>query len=341
MSKRAIITGASGQDAYYLSKLLLDKGYEVVATQRRSARPQADTVEELMANSNYSIFEGDVTDMPSLVRTVRDMQPVEFYHLAAQSEVGTSWNQPVSTVDINGMGTLNCLETIRLHKPDCRFYFAGTSEQFGNAHGGRKLTEHSPMLPRSPYAAAKLMGFHLNRIYRNSYDMFTCGGILFNHESPQRKLYFVTRKITDAVARIQLGLSDHVSLGNLDASRDWGHSADFMRAAWMMMQHDKPDDYVIATGQTYSIKDFLQHAFAVVGIDKWENYVKQDPRFMRPHDVPILLGDASKAREVLGWKPEYSFAEMVEEMVVEDIMRLKNGPKEVNNGFTEDNPTDV
>jgi len=324
--KTALITGASGQDAYYISKILLKKGYKVVATQRRSARPPAETVQELMEHENYSLVEADVTDIASLIRALKGAQPDEFYHLAAQSEVGTSFNQPLTTIDITGGGTANCLEAVRVIKPDTKFYFAGSSEQFGDTHSGANvglLNENSPMRPRSPYAAAKLMGYHLSRIYRESYDMFVCCGLLFNHESPYRKPYFVTRKITLAVANIVAGNQQYVRLGNIEAGRDWGHSHDYMMAAWMMLQHDTPDDYVVSTNEFNSIRTLLDSAFHGVGIEDWTPYVKHGtPENMRPHDVTRLLGDSTKIRSVLGWKPVYDFKLLIQEMVSHDLGRV-------------------
>ncbi len=327
--KTALITGASGQDAYYLALLLLEKGYRVVATQRRSARAYSSTVEELCKNDNYILEWGDVTDMSAILRVVKQYQPDEFYHLAAQSEVGTSFHEPLSTISITGKGAAICLEAVRIGAPECKFYFAGSSEQYGDAHGGLPTNEESPMLPRSPYACAKLMGYNLTRVYRESYGMFACAGVLFNHESPERKPYFVTRKITHGVARIVAGIDKHIELGNLDSGRDWGHSADYMRAAWMMLQADKPDDYVVAMGTFNTIEDLLRIAFAEAGLSSWENpdgwkpYIKQNPKWMRPHDVTRLIGDSSKIRKSLGWQPDYTFEKMIREMVQHDLRLLK------------------
>ena len=317
--KTALITGASGQDAYYLSLLLLSKGYTVVATQRRVARPAAPTVVELLERDNYSIIDADVTDLSSIIWVMKTVKPDEFYHLAAQSEVGTSFTQPYATLDITGNGTLNCLEAVRIVKPDTKFYFAGSSEQFGDTHG-EDLNEDSLFLPRSPYACAKLLGYHLTRNYRNSYDMFACCGVLFNHESPHRKPYFVTRKITLGVANIVAGNQKIIELGNIDSGRDWGHSSDYMRAAWMMLQHDTPDDYVVATGEFHTIRDLLDKAFGAVGICNWVPYVQSNtPENTRPHDVIRLKGDYTKINTVLGWKPEVSFEELITEMVTHDL----------------------
>ena len=325
--KTAIITGASGQDAYYLSNLLLEKNYKVVAISRRSGRPQSESVIELSKNPNYEIVEGDITDVSSIIRAIKIAQPDEFYNLAAQSEVGTSFNQPLTTVDITGMGVANCLEAVRETKPNTRFYQAGSSEQFGDTHGDKPLNEESAMEPRSPYAAAKLMGHHLARIYRNSYDMFVSCGILFNHESPHRKPYFVTRKITQGVARIKYGIQKDIELGNLNSGRDWGHAKDYMRAAWMMLQADKPNDYVVSMGTFHTIEELLEIAFDEAGLKNWKSYVTQNPKYMRPHDVTRLIGDSSKIKSDLGWEPEYSFEQMIREMVrkdSDDIIRSSN-----------------
>ena len=264
-------------------------------------------------------MEADVTDMASILRVVDATRPDEFYHLAAQSEVGTSFDQPITTIDITGGGTINCLEAIRILKPDTKFYFAGSSEQYGDTHG-EVLDEDSLMLPRSPYAAAKLMGYHLARMYRKSYDMFICCGILFNHESPQRKPYFVTRKVTLGVANIHLGRQKKIRLGNIMSGRDWGHSGDYMRAAWMMLQHDTPDDYVVATGEFYTIEHLLDVAFKTAGIEDWTPYVEHGtPENMRPHDVIRLVGNPSKIQKTLGWTPNISFEDMIREMVQTDV----------------------
>jgi len=321
--KTALITGASGQDAYYLALLLLKKGYKVVATERRSARERPLSVVKLLLLPNYSTLELDVTDISSIMRAIQNCQPDEFYHLAAQSEVGTSFSQPLTTIDITGMGAANCLEALRILKPDTKFYFAGSSEQYGDTHG-TILNEESPFVPRSPYACAKLMGFHLARTYRFSYDMFTCCGILFNHESPERKHYFVTRKITDGVAQIVAGKSNKIRLGNILSGRDWGHAADYVEAAWLMLQAEKPDDYVVATGAFYTIKDLLDIAFAAAGLSEksgdWKKYVEHGtPENVRPHDVIRLVGDSSKIRDTLGWKPRYTFIQLIEEMVAHDL----------------------
>jgi len=323
MSKVALITGASGMDAIILSRFLLNKNYKIFATTRRSAREQRAEVLKLLKNNNYKLLEADITDFSSIVRSIKHSNPDEVYLLAAQSQVGTSFDQPLTTIDITGMGTANCLEAIRENKPDSRVYIACSSEQFGDTHNGEPLNEDSPMIPRSPYAAAKLLSYNLGRIYRASSGMYISCGLLFNHECELRNKYFVTRKITNGVARIKAGLDTHIELGNLDSGRDWGHSADYMRAAWMMLQADTPDDYVVAMGTFNTIEDLLIAAFSEVGIDDWKPYIRQNPKWMRPHDVTRLIGDSSKIREKLGWKPEYTFERMIKEMVQHDIDLLR------------------
>lgn len=320
--KIALLTGASGQDAFYLSKLLLSKGYKVVATQRRVGRPQSDTVEELLKNENFYIIEADVTDISSLMRAIMEVQPDEFYHLGSQPEVGTSFNQPITTFEITGAGTLNCLEALRICKPDTRFYFAGSSEQFGGlVDGSPSLTEKSPMLPRSPYAVAKLAGYHMTRVYREAYGMFCCTGILQNHESPHRKPYFVTRKIVMGFVDIVLGRKDHIELGNLDAKRAWYHAADAVEAMWLMLQQDKPDDYVIGNDKCYSVREFCEAVGKALSLENPLQYVRVNQAFMRPNEVHVLVADPSKARKVLGWKQQYSFEDLVNDMVVTELSR--------------------
>ena len=334
--KTAIITGITGQDGFYLAKLLLSKGYCVVGVCRRTSSPTDWRLQQLPLSSfpgTFKIHYGDITDMSSIVEAIKVYKPDEFYNLAAQSQVWHSFKSPMATLEITGMGAANCLEAIRQHAPDCRFYQAGSSEQFGNAAIGGKerdevkevyehlLNEESPMLPRSPYGCAKLMAYALTKNYREAYGMFAVGGILFNHESPFRGIEFVTRKITDGVAQIAAGEADHIMLGNLDSYRDWGHARDYMEAAWLMLQQDKPVDYVIATGETHSIREFLDVAFSRISVQDWSEYVKINPEFVRPSEVDVLIGDASKAREELGWKPQYSFEGLVSEMVLYDCVR--------------------
>lgn len=331
--KTAIIPGINGQDGYYLAKFLLCKGYRVVGLQRRTSSSTAWRLDNLPQKEGLHLVPGDITDMSSIVGAIRQFSPDEFYNLAAQSQVWHSFKSPMATLEITGMGAANCLEAVRQHAPDCRFYQAGSSEQFGNAAiGGRErsevedvyqhiLNENSPMLPRSPYGCAKLMAYALTKNYREAYGMFAVGGILFNHESPFRGIEFVTRKITDGVAQIAAGKTDHITLGNLDSYRDWGHAQDYMEAAWMMLQQNKPVDYVIATGETHSIRDFLDVAFAKISVQDWSNYVEINPEFVRPSEVDVLIGDASRARSELGWMSQYSFRDLVGEMVTYDCIR--------------------
>lgn len=337
--KTAVVTGVNGQDGFYLTKLLLEKGYRVVGIQRRTSSSTAwrlDQLEFLVDRSLYNnlvLEAGDVTDMASIARIVQTYQPDEFYNLAAQSQVWHSFRSPLSTLMITGLGAATCLEVVRQHTPDCRFYQAGSSEQYGNsAIGGKErtevsavyekvLNEDSPMMPRSPYGVAKLMAHTLVRNYREAYGMFAVGGILFNHESPYRGKEFVTRKITDGVARIMTCDPTKIVLGNLDAYRDWGHAEDYMEAAWMMLQQDKPVDYVISTGETHSIREFLGRAFACVSVQDWSQYVKVNQDFVRPSEVDVLIGDSSRARTELGWQPRHSFDELVWEMVYHDCRR--------------------
>lgn len=319
MKKRALITGINGMDGSHLADLLLDKGYEVFGVERRSSVKNRTNTSHLEGKVNF--LNGDLTDQNSLVRCLKHSQPNEVYNLAAQSFVGESWNTPEQTSDVTGLGTLRILEAVREFDESVRFYQASSSEMFGRMVEN-PANENTPFYPRSPYGVSKLYAHWITKNYRESYGMFNCSGILFNHESERRGLEFVTRKITDAVARIHLGLSDHVSLGNLDAKRDWGYAPDYVEAMWLMLQQEEPGDYVIATGETHSIKEFLTLAFNHVGINNWEKYVKQDPRFMRPAEVDVLRGDASKAERDLGWKSRTSFEELVQTMVESDIARL-------------------
>ena len=316
-NKSALITGVTGQDASYLSEILLEKGYAVYGISRRTANYNLQRVEHLLDNENFHIIYGDVTDYPSIINAIETANPDEFYNLAAMSFVGESWNQPVLTANSVGIGTLNCLEALRKTKKDCRFYQASSSEMFGLVQETPQ-TEKTPFYPRSPYAVAKCFGHQMAVNYRESYGIQASCGILFNHESARRGIEFVTRKITNAVARIHLGLDKEVRLGNLDSKRDWGHAKDYMTAAWLMLQNE-PDDFVIATGKTYSIREFLDAAFGYVGIKDWSKFVVQDPKFFRPAEVDLLLGDSTKAKCVLGWKPEYTFEKMVAEMVENDL----------------------
>ena len=314
--KRALITGINGMDGSYLADLLLEKGYEVYGMERRSSSKNRINTGHL--EGKITFLNGDLGDQNSLLRCLKESNPEEVYNLASQSFVGESWNTPEQTGDVTGLGVLRMLEAIREYGKPVKFYQASTSEMFGRMVEN-PAKETTPFYPRSPYGVAKLYGHWITKNYRESYDMFNVSGILFNHESERRGIEFVTRKITDGVAKVHLGYEDHIRLGNLDSKRDWGYSPDYMEAAWLMMQQDKPEDYVIATGESHSIKDFLDVAFNCVGIDDWSNYVVQDPKYMRPAEIDVLCGDSSKARKQLGWSPKTSFEEMVERMVTTDI----------------------
>ena len=318
--KRALITGINGLDGSYLADLLLEKDYEIYGMERRSSSKNRINTSHL--EGRVTFVNGDLTDQNSLVRVLRESDPDEVYNLGAQSFVGESWNTPEQTSDVTGMGYLRMLEAIREYGKDVKFYQASTSEMFGKMVEN-PANENTPFYPRSPYGVAKLYAHWMTKNYRESYDMFNVSGILFNHESERRGIEFVTRKITDGVARIHLGLEDYISLGNLDSKRDWGYSPDYVESMWLMLQQDKPEDFVIATGVSHSIRDFLDVAFNCVGIDDWSDYVIQDERYMRPAEVDVLCGDSTKAREVLGWKPKTSFEEMVRRMVTKDVGLLK------------------
>ena len=319
--KRVLITGINGMDGSHLADFLLEKGYEVYGMERRTSSPNRINTKHL--EGKITFLNGDLTDQNSLVRCLVKSDPHEVYNLAAMSFVGESWNTPEQTGDVTGLGALRMLEAIRESKlKDVRFYQASTSELYGRMIGN-PAKETTPFYPRSPYGVAKLYGHWITKNYRESYDMFNVSGILFNHESERRGIEFVTRKITDGVAKIKLGLEDYITLGNLDSKRDWGYSPDYVESMWMMLQQDAPDDYVIATGVEHSIRDFLSAAFNSVDITDWEKYVKQDPRFMRPAEVAVLCGDSTKAREMLGWYPRTSFEQMVSKMVQNDLELLK------------------
>jgi GDPmannose 4,6-dehydratase len=317
--KRALITGITGQDGVYLAEFLLSKDYKVYGLIRGQNNPKREATEKMLPN--VELIEGDLTDMSSLVAALEFCQPDEVYNLGAISFVALSFKQPELTGDITGLGPLRLLEAIRIidnGKGKIRFYQASTSEMFGKVRETPQK-ETTPFYPRSPYGAAKAYAHYMTVNYRESYNMFACSGILFNHESPRRGYEFVTRKITSSVARIKLGVQQDIALGNLDSKRDWGFAGDFVRGMWLMLQQDEPDDYLLATGETHSIKEFLTLAFKEVGIDDWKPYVKQDPRFMRPAEVDVLIGDATKAREKLGWKPKVSFPKLVKMMVQNDL----------------------
>ena len=313
---RALITGINGMDGSHLADLLLGKGYKVYGMERRSS--SKNRVNTWHLEGKITFVNGDLTDQNSLVRCLVKSNPHEVYNLAAMSFVGESWNTPEQTGDVSGMGALRMLEAIREYGQDIRFYQASTSEMFGRMVEN-PANENTPFYPRSPYGVAKLYGHWITKNYRESYDMFNVSGILFNHESERRGIEFVTRKITDGVVKIHLGLEDYITLGNLDSKRDWGYSPDYVESMWMMLQHDEPDDYVIATGKDHTIREFLDIAFECVDIKDWERFVLQDERYMRPAEVDVLRGDASKAKEVLGWSPKTSFEKMVSNMVSNDI----------------------
>ena len=318
MTKSALITGITGQDGSYLAELLLDKGYDVYGLIRRLSTPNISRIEHIL--DDIELVEGDLTDQSSLDNSMRTAQPDEVYNLAAQSFVGTSWNQPVLTGDVSGLGVVRILESVRHQCPDARVYQASTSEMFGKVQEVPQ-SETTRFYPRSPYGFAKVYGYWACVNYRESYGMHVSNGILFNHESPRRGIEFVTRKITDSIARIYHGLASELRLGNLDAKRDWGFAGDYVEAMWLMLQQDKPDDFVISTGETHSVREFVELAFSEVGLD-WEKYVVIDPKFVRPTEVELLLGNPSKAKNVLGWEPKVKFEELVKMMVAADVDRL-------------------
>jgi GDPmannose 4,6-dehydratase len=312
---RALITGITGQDGSYLAELLLSKGYEVFGLTRRSSLEKFDRIESFM--DAITLMDGDLTDQSSLDNVMQSVKPDEVYNLAAQSFVPTSWRQPVLTADVTGLGVLRILEAIRRHHPRARFLQASSSEMFGKVHESPQ-TEQTRFYPRSPYGVAKVFGHYITVNYRESYGIFACSAISFNHESPRRGLEFVSRKVTHQVARIKHGLATKLLMGNLDAKRDWGYACDYVRAAWMMLQHPEPDDYVVATGETHSVRELVETAFAAAGLD-WQKYVEIDSRLIRPAEVDYLRGDSSKLRQKLGWTPKVSFKELIEMMVRSDL----------------------
>jgi GDPmannose 4,6-dehydratase len=316
--RRALITGITGQDGSYLAELLLEKGYEVCGMVRRASTENFERISHLV--DRIQLVQADLLDQYSLVEALQESEPNEVYNLGAQSFVPTSWRQPVLTAEFTAVGVTRLLEAIRRVDPEIRFYQASSSEMFGKVREVPQ-TEKTPFYPRSPYGVAKVYGHFITVNYRESYGLYAVSGILFNHESPRRGLEFVTRKISDGVARIKLGLSDELRLGNLEAQRDWGYAGDYVEAMWMMLQEDEPDDFVIATSEPHSVQEFVDAAFAHVGIDP-APYVGVDPKFLRPAEVDHLVGDPSKAREQLGWQPRVSFPELVEMMVDADIERL-------------------
>jgi GDPmannose 4,6-dehydratase len=318
MAKRALITGITGQDGSYLAELLLEEGYEVFGMMRRSSAPNLWRIEHLL--DRITLKAADLLDQLSLLRLVEQVQPAEIYNLAAMSFVPASWDQPMLTGEFNSQGVTRLLDAVRRVDPKIRFYQASSSEMFGKVREVPQ-SELTPFYPRSPYGVSKVFAHYITVNYRESYDLFAVSGMLFNHESPRRGLEFVTRKVTDGVARIKLGLEDKLSIGNMDAQRDWGFAGDYVRAMWLMLQQDEPDDYVISTGISHSVKELIEVAFARVGLD-WQQYVWQDPALIRPAEVDHLLGDCTKAKVQLGWESKVSFTQLVEMMVDADIERL-------------------
>jgi len=328
MAKRALITGITGQDGSYLAELLLDKGYEVYGIARRLSAPNSWRIDHIL--DRVTVRPGDLLDQLSLLKVIDEVRPQEIYNLAAMSFVPASWDQPMLTGEFNAQGVTRMLDAIRRVDPNIRFYQASSSEMYGKVREVPQ-TELTPFYPRSPYGVSKVYGHYITVNYRESYNLFAVSGILFNHESPRRGLEFVTRKVTDGVARIKLGMKQTLGLGNLDAKRDWGFSGDYVYAMWLMLQQDQPDDYVISTGISHSVKELVQIAFERVGLD-WQKHVQLDPAFLRPAEVDHLLGDCSKAKTELGWEPKVDFRGLVEMMVDADLARLsgaapQTGPK--------------
>jgi len=317
-TKRALITGITGQDGSYLAELLLEKGYEVHGLMRRSSTESCQRLEPFL--DRLHIEQADLTDQTSVISAMIDIKPHEVYNLAAQSFVPTSWRQPILTADVTALGVTRVLEALRIVDPSIRFYQASSSEMFGQVLETPQ-SEKTPLYPRSPYGVAKCYAHYITVNYRESYDLFAVSGILFNHESPRRGLEFVTRKITDGVARIKLGLQDKLLLGNLDASRDWGYAGDYVEAMWLMLQQDDPRDYVVSSGETHSVREFCEIAFACAGLD-WQKHVEVDPQYFRPAEVVELLGDSSRIRDELGWNPKVDFRGLVEMMVDADLKLL-------------------
>lgn len=313
--KKALITGITGQDGSYLADFLLAKGYKVYGLERRSSQKNRKNIEHIL--DKIEIISGDLLDESSIVHAIKEADPDEVYNLAAQSFVHESWKQPVFTGEVTGLGAVRVLEAIRQVNPKIKFYQASSSEMFGKVQESPQA-EKTPFYPRSPYGVAKLYAHWITVNYRESYGMFTTSGILFNHESPRRGLEFVTRKITNTAVKIKLGLASELRLGNLDAKRDWGFAGDYVEAMWLMMQQEKPDDYVIATGETHTVREFVQETFGNLGLD-WEKYVKIDDKFLRPAEVQLLIGDATKAKKKLGWESKVNFKELVKMMVEEDL----------------------
>jgi len=321
--KKALITGITGQDGAYLAKFLLEKNYKVYGLIRRIVNRDFSNLEYLDVDKKIEFVDGDLTDEASLINVIKTIRPDEVYNLAAQSFVGTSWDQPLVTSEINALGTLKLLNAIKNHWPSAKFYQAATSEMFGNSSTDGIQDENTPFHPRSPYAISKLFSHWMTVNFKESFGMYCVSGILFNHESPIRGKEFVSRKITDGVARIKLGLAKEIKLGNLDAQRDWGFAGDYVEAMWLMLQQEEPDNFVICTGKTHSVRELLDVAFKHVGLNDWEKYISIDPRFKRPAELHILTGRNEKAKEKLGWQPKISFEELIKMMVDADLKRLK------------------
>jgi GDPmannose 4,6-dehydratase len=322
---RALITGLTGQDGAYLAKFLLEKNYEVYGTYRRLSTPNFWRLQYLNVFDKVKLIPVDLIDSASLLEAVKISKPDEVYHLAAQSFVGASFEQPIGTGDITGLGVARILEAVRNFNPQIKFYQASTSELYGNGNSTSQ-NENTPFHPSSPYAIAKLYGYWFTKIYREGYRIFACNGILFNHESPLRGLEFVTRKISNSVAKISLGIEKELRLGNLEAKRDWGYAPEYVESMWLMVQQEEPDDYVVATNEVHSVKEFAEKAFSIVGLN-WKDYVKTDKRLLRPLDVMLLRGDYSKVKEKLNWNPRTKFNKLVEIMVKEDLNRWKRWQK--------------
>ncbi len=320
MKKKALITGITGQDGSYLAEFLLKKGHQIYGLTRRTSTVTTERIAHIIDKIN--LVEGDLMDQHSLTHTIKEIQPDEVYNLAAQSFVPTSFKQPVLTGEATALGVTRMLEALRIAKPDAKFYQASSSEMFGKAREVPQ-NENTPFCPRSPYGVAKVYGHWITVNYRESYKMFAVSGICFNHESPRRGLEFVTRKISNAVARIKLKKQKHLTLGNLNAKRDWGFAGDYVEAMWLMLQQKQPQDFVIGTGKTHSVKDFIKQAFAVVGIKNWKKYIKTDKKYFRPAEVDLLIADPKKAHKILGWKPKTNFRELVKIMVEADLNREK------------------
>ena len=325
MTRKALITGITGQDGSYLAEFLLGKGYDVYGMVRRTSTVRYERIQHIQ--NQLQLVQGDMGDLSSLITAISAVEPDEVYNLAAQSFVPTSWNQPVFTGDITGLGVTRMLEAVRTVNPAIRFYQASSSEMFGKVREVPQK-ETTPFYPRSPYGVAKVYAHWVTVNYRESYDLFTCSGILFNHESPRRGMEFVTRKVTYHAAKIKLELGNEIRIGNLESKRDWGFAGDYARAMWLMLQQDQPDDFVIATGETHSVERLLEVAFAHVGLN-WHDYAVQDQRYMRPAEVDLLVGDPSKAKQELGWEPEVSFEELIGLMVEADLKKLRDNPRQV------------